>query len=156
MSLGLKWMKQANKNRYGNFISGLNFSSVVFVQVLILIFVFHKTFTFTMTFKELIIYTLVNKDEAFIFFFSNWLLQNLAFPAGYPGNLMDYWHQMTISSTNHCLICSHLFSNYLCLVPLFVLLWIYKCNYLYILALIYFIKSVSLALPNVNSGFWHS
>ena len=61
-------MKQANKNRFGNFISGLNFSSVVFVQVLILIFVFHKTFPFTMTFKELVIYTLVNKDEAFIFF----------------------------------------------------------------------------------------
>ena len=61
-------MKQANKNRFGNFISGLNFSSMVFVQVLILIFVFHKTFPFTMTFKELIIYTLVNKDEAFIFF----------------------------------------------------------------------------------------
>ena len=61
-------MKQANKNQFGNFISGLNFSSMVFVQVLILIFVFHKTFPFTMTFKELIIYTLVNKDEAFIFF----------------------------------------------------------------------------------------
>ena len=89
-------------------------------------------------------------------FFSNWLFQNLAFPDGYPVNLMDYWHQMIISSTNHCLICSHLFSNYLCLVPLFVWLWIYKCNYLYILYLIYFIKSVSLALLNLNSGFWHS
>lgn len=120
-------------------------------NILILMFVFQKVFPLILFFdlhNKLIKYTLVNKDETSYLFSLHHPSKILAYPAGSPVNLMAYCDQITISYTNHCFNFFSLFSNYLCLVSFCCIL----LTLLAVLPIFYFIRLLSLSLPNAQPG----